>query len=393
MEGRSDSSVLTRLPTELLWIILDIVIGSPLYLATTYNGINWFEDGGSSCRYHQWVDYEASEKQRKTIGSVCKQWQIFAESKNCSFDLVHFNDDKLSTTIDQITRSRRVNIKDMEESFITSFSQNTNLEILQVPQTLWSALKDISCPQLKRLVLCLTYNERINFNPNVLLSTMGLFTHITWLEYDLDLGHRLRIPIQDNNAPILFPNLQVLICRASPIAFFLFNYLILPSLQHLSMSTWIRIEQGDISMIDIINKYRKSLRSVLLRVQCPADDGKNFPPWSNFPLLEELILESTFNLAFETIPPKHPLRRIVVQEWSFSTISSWMDAENMQHIALLDASKSTDNSLHALHSTQSLEATAMERLFTKAAKRGIQFEAGPDGDRLTPILVGIQSTE
>jgi hypothetical protein len=393
MEGQNDTSMIKRLPRELLWMVLDSVIGSPLYLATRYNGINWFKDGSSDRRYLESSDYEASEKQRKTIGSVCRLWQIFAKSRNRSFDLVQFEDDDLSATVEKITRSRRVNIKGRENSLITHFPQNTSLEILAVPQALWSALNDICCPRLERLVLYLTYDEQKNFDPNLFLSTMKSFTHITWLEHDLDLAFMNSIPIQDENVSILLPNLQVLICHTSSTMRFPFDYMVLPSLQYLSVFTMIRRQQDDISMIDIINKYHKTLRSVQFLAECPADEGKNFPPWSDFPFLEELILESTFNLAFDTIPPKHPLRRIVVQQWSVSTISSWMDAENVQHIALLDTLLGPGNSLFALNSPQSIEAAAMERLSTKAAKRGIQFEAGPSGDELTPILNGRKSAE
>ncbi|CAG8744877.1 153_t:CDS:1, partial [Acaulospora colombiana] len=91
-----------------------------------------------------------------------------------------------------------------------------------------------------------------------------------------------------------------------------------------------------------------------------------FPQWTEFPRLEELVLDRAFKPQFHPLPRKHPLRKIVTQSWSIADIESWMDSDNLREIGLLyscPASNLADEG-------DSMTEQEIDKLFEKADMRG-----------------------
>jgi hypothetical protein len=74
--------IVQRAPQEIWWKILDEVIRVPLVFDTIYEGDSWVIDATNRMELKEDELYEASEKQRKIIGSVCRSWQIFAQARS-----------------------------------------------------------------------------------------------------------------------------------------------------------------------------------------------------------------------------------------------------------------------------------------------------------------------
>jgi hypothetical protein len=161
---------------------------------------------------------------------------------------------------------------------------------------------------------------------------------------------------------------------------FPFHHLSLPSLQHLSISCHSSGATDTVSiLLENIVKYRQTLKSIYFSEKGFFHRIGIFPAWSELPKLEELALEINGEPVFDSLPPLHPLRRIVVQQWSVDVISSWLDSTNMRHIRLLNGSKEFETDLYG----GSLDNEAeMDRLFAKAKMRGISLEVSVNQKKL-----------
>jgi hypothetical protein len=75
-------SVVNRIPQEIWWDIFDSIIDVPMYFTTTYVGDDWTRDANQFMNDNGSVAYFTLERQRKIIGSICRSWQIWANSRS-----------------------------------------------------------------------------------------------------------------------------------------------------------------------------------------------------------------------------------------------------------------------------------------------------------------------
>ncbi|PVF93075.1 hypothetical protein CPB86DRAFT_877434 [Serendipita vermifera] len=382
MGGHQDSSS-GRLPRELWWMILDMVISSPQSLATIYDGDDWANQANAAFRFHEFDEYKQAESRRTTVGMVCKSWQSFATSRRDRLLVLRqdYKAGKMSASINTIMKARRIIIKALDKALIQGISRDVNWEILEAPKALAERLADKPPPRLQRLILSGVYGQSDDLNSERLLSLLDSFHRITWLEYHVR-GPDSLVSVKGVDAPIGMPNVQVLIHHSTHLILFPFGSVQLPSLQYLSICSKIRRQPNTTSLINIITKYQKTLRSVIFLAECPVDDSKQFPLWSDFPHLGELMIESTFNFRFAPLPLSHPLRRIIVRQWSIDTISSWINSVNMRHIMLLDAMWNWDGKLCGISSNVFISRAKIVELMKMAKGRGIRLEVSWSGDEI-----------
>jgi hypothetical protein len=383
MYGQHADSVMKRIPTEMWWMILDMVISSPRSLATTYVADDWATDGNVAFRFHELDDYREAESRRKQVGMVCKSWQSFAVSRRDRYLVLQQEGERMSADEITVSKARRINIKECKDAFIRSIAQDACWEILEASEALIRTVGDLLPPRLRRLILFTSNGQSEILDSNRFLSILTLFRRLTWLECHISTPNA-SIPVKNDNVhiPIVLPNVQVLIHHSSDMILFPFDCVELPSLQYLSVYSMVRQQTSSISLINIITRYRRTLRSVIFLAQCPADDFKEFPPWSDFPHLEELMLESTFKLHFPPLPPTHPLRKIIVRQWSIPAILSWINSINMRQIMLLDAIWNWDGKLCGRSSNVFMTAAEIGELKTRAKLRGILLQISGSGDEV-----------
>ncbi|PVF98412.1 hypothetical protein CPB86DRAFT_873416 [Serendipita vermifera] len=210
---------------------------------------------------------------------------------------------------------------------------------------------------------------------------------ITWLEYEA-FALRDSITIDIQRAPLVLPNLQVLLFRIRGTFKFScqlpFRHLILPSLRFLSFHV------GDlpvhVPLIDILSPYRQTLRSFTARVSGYASNllPTQFPPWDDFPELEELVVDTPWIIDFPPLPPKHPLQMLEARHSSLDTIHSLLTGENMKEVLLQGTRWADDGGLTGENEELMMNRAGVERLLAQAEDRGTTVKASWNGNCFLP---------
>lgn len=359
----SCNSAVARAPCEIWWMIFDEVLDVPFHFSLTYTGDNWARD------LHLANDdqsYKESERQRKTIGSVCKTWRRYSEQRR--YRRISSSDTNLPPSV--LAHAHRVDAGwGSLHKALLSLNSETNWEILSVSQNYAEEIaQKYPLVHLRRLQL-ITGN--IELMTNAFLDTIQSFMHITWLEYLTSVIDKSSIPPIEHQSPVVLPNLRVLINKSYGRFIFPFEYLELPSLEQLAVICYMQSQ--DFPLRNLLLSYRKSLRSVFIKVDPVSRvTYPTFPQWSEFPRLEELVLDRAFKPHFHPLPRKHPLRKIVTQSWREAEIESWMDSDNLREIGLLYNCPGTNLG----DERDTMTEQEIDRLFEKADTRGVNIEVG-----------------
>ncbi|PVF98408.1 hypothetical protein CPB86DRAFT_784854 [Serendipita vermifera] len=369
-----------RMPRELWWTILDEVMDqyNPLFFSTTFGGREWL-------RYSNWrligskdLRHKHTETQRKTIGSVCRSWQAFAHSRRTHY--VRFEVDKkgtLSPGIETALNARRVEVQSGVCRKLTKpphLAPGFNWEIVEISLEDLTELHLIPFPRLRRLHINASYMTQ-DLDKNIFLYTLSKFTYITWLECgDFNLFGQLSA-MDEKRHPVVLPNLQVLWYRALGPFKFPLEHLLLPSLQFMSLYMDFWPEQT--SLTDILSRYRQTLRSFISGM---TDSSRGplsplqFPPWDEYPRLEELVIDKQWTAHFHPLPANHPLQRLDAQHGSPDVIPSFLRGGNMKKIVLQRTHWTRMGDLVDKNGELVLDKVDVALLLEQAEDQGIVFK-------------------
>jgi hypothetical protein len=353
-----------RIPTEIWWKILDEFIDSadPLFISTTFGGCDWSKYAVwhiSSDQYNWKGQYD---RRRKIVGCVCRSWRTFSQAKNNPHVILDFyslykkqlrdakvvpksrwtalrsnlccsigsvvsvsshstscpsiisetdHRDEWLASINKSRAARRVTINEWSriDDIVTSLKEGVDWEIIDIGLDQAAELARIPLPRLRRLRLWTHFNYHpLDLNP--FLNLLDQFINLTWLEYEVEVARGDLVPIDIDRSPVILPNLQALWYKIRATFEFPFTQLILPSLQYLSLQIYELPSR--IPLLELLSCYRQTLRSFTTTVFKWRGDSPivHFPPWSDFPNLEELVLDQQWTAHFHHLPPNHPLRRL-----------------------------------------------------------------------------------
>ncbi|CAG8757096.1 9739_t:CDS:1, partial [Acaulospora colombiana] len=209
---------------------------------------------------------------------------------------------------------------------------------------------------------------------------MSRFKNLTWLDYQADIQRGQPVPIDKFRVPVILPNLQTLWYKNRATFEFPFSYLVLPSLQYLSLHIYELPSQ--VPLLDILSRYQQTLRSFAARGWKRRGDLPvvHFPSWDNFPILEELVLDIQWTSYLEPLPSGHPLRRLDVRLGSFDVIPSLLESENMQELILQRTRWTGDGRLTGSTEELTISTVEVEHLLEWADERGISIKVTWDWD-------------
>jgi hypothetical protein len=379
MHEQADSA-LQRTPPEIWWMIFDEAIDAdiPVMFATIYEGNHWPEDSGPLMTHEDRHGYERSEKQRKIIGSVCRSWQIFAQSRrNRLLSLNAIETDWTSEKRKAIRKARSVRIRPFLISHIIKTfperEQAVDWEILSLfdIEAVFFA-KNISHPRLRRLEL-LYQNFSEPPDMSNFINLLSVFPNLTWLSYHLQVSNiQPFIPVPEDRPPVVLPNLQVLWYRCDGNFAFPYSHVALPSLRYLSVHFSLTVVQ--VPLVSLLLAYSQTTHSVAIRTDSEREETAEarFPPWSEFPKLEELVLDKRWVIHFEELPPRHPLKRLEAQHQSFDTIPSFFDSMHMQTLVLQRVRWTDRGELEGRGGIWKIGAMQWEKLLQKAKTKGLR---------------------
>ncbi|PVF98410.1 hypothetical protein CPB86DRAFT_784855 [Serendipita vermifera] len=371
-----------RVPTEIWWVILHEVIGqyNSLFFSTTFDGSSWSEYSSRKSFDLEEFRRRCIEEQRKKIGSVCRSWQAFANSRRDLYVALKLDErGELSPEIERASNARHVGLNHSGVCRKLAISPHViggfNWEIVEINQRDVPELALIPLPHLRRLRM----NTQRAFLPNPFLDALNKFKDITWLEYET-FCLRESIPIDLRRAPIVLPNLQVLRFKTGGTFGFPlqlpFRRLALPSLRFLSLHMdGVPVQFPLTGLTDTLLPYRQTLRSFNARVNGPTKSLPpiQFVPWEDFSELEELAIDRPWTINFHPLPPKHPLRSLEAQHDSLDTMPSLLRGENME-ILLQGARWADDGGLRGENEEVIMDKVGVDRLLTEAESRGVSVE-------------------
>ncbi|PVF98425.1 hypothetical protein CPB86DRAFT_784870 [Serendipita vermifera] len=360
-----------RTPEEVWWIILDEVIDVPLLIGSTYEGNDWSNAG---CKSIKELDdlYETSETQRKTIGSVCRLWQAFAQSRRYRALKMHDKD----RTLERIQKARLIYFSTVDIINIVNspLAQGKRVEWEHLRtndlRILHRVLSVFSCPRLRRLELAISEEDDLFF-----VDLLPPLPEITWIDYNVfyDDG---KASVVQKKPSITLPNLQVFRGRCHGSFSFPLSSFLVPSLRHLYITVSYDIPIEEVPLLDILLPCRRSIESVVVELITDTEDFQTikFPPWADFPNLKELELDERWCIQFEPLSSNHPLQKFDAQPESFDPLPSFMDGINMRRITLEYAFWTGSGELQGRVDTMKIDARRAAELFEKAKERGITFE-------------------
>jgi hypothetical protein len=374
-----------RIPREIWWKILDEVIydADPLAFSTTFEGEGWADL--SDWYMLQMYDrgFQRFEKQRKIVGSVCRSWQTFAHSKRNLNVNLRINHSYSPEGIEWPSGARSVTLgRGICDDFIETlaFAQVLRWEIVGIDQSDALSLACIPLPRLRRLRMA-NRGSYLRLDLNLLLDILTNFTNLTWLEYEADIIRGDPDPIDKDRLPVVMPNLQVLWYKNRATFQFPHSHLSLPSLHYLSLH--IYEYPSRIQLLELLSCYQRTLRSISARGWKRRGDEPivHFPPWGDFPKLEELVLDEQWTAYFQPLPKNHPLRRIDVKHGSFLNILSLIEGTNMREIISRRTYWTHEGDLAGDNRELMIYKGAANHMLRKAGERGVKFRVTLSGDR------------
>ncbi|KAG8816779.1 hypothetical protein FRC17_000178, partial [Serendipita sp. 399] len=378
-------SAVSRIPTEIWWEIIEEAVCSNFVFATTYNGAHWARAVESISA--GWAEYLASERQRDILSRVCTSWKRFCDSiKNRFIHVAHIAGYDLEEQ-DVITKAWRVSLMDDTNHILSRLTgKPVQWRVLDIHQRMAKHMRNIPHPHLRRLQL--TYNcESVTlFESDNLVQVLKGFTNITWFRYRAITPQLDDCLSDDHGESIVLQHLQVLQYDGSGAFHFPYYRLILPSLRHLAIRAWIRIESFPLDKL--AEAYGRSLQSLcLMSISAdpirPSPERPYFPVWAEFPHLCELSISAPILLNFHPLPLTHPLRVFAAQIWMIhDLLLSWFDSDNLRVVRILHALRKSDGGLAPPYiiswpaSTQvpGIDGEQMGQLHAKAVSKGIVLQ-------------------
>ncbi|PVF98394.1 hypothetical protein CPB86DRAFT_873403 [Serendipita vermifera] len=411
---------------------------NPLFFSTTFPGYDWSEYSPWYMSGYEYVRHERSEIERKVVGSVRRSWQAFSRSRRNRYVHItlpplqreqiakiekqkksryvafhtgicfkissifssHFwpknghyitsesnakdhitpkadAKDEWLQIIDKARQARRVQVaaglwKRFNE-VVTGSGQELGWEIVEIGQPEIMKFSQASLPRLRRLGLR-TYCSPSPLNHNPFLEVLSRFTSLTWLEYEAYASCGQPEAIHKDRSPLILPNLQVLWYKNRGTFEFPFSHLILPSIQYLSLC--IFRYPSLVPLLDILSCYRRTLRSFTAKGWdvIGSESVIHFPPWSDFPRLEELVLDPQWVAYFQSLPLHHPLRRLDANYGSTDMIGSLLEGKNIRHVILRKAYWRYDGGVMRRHGELLIDERTVNYLLKRAEYRGISFK-------------------
>ncbi|PVF98422.1 hypothetical protein CPB86DRAFT_784868, partial [Serendipita vermifera] len=167
-----------------------------------------------------------------------------------------------------------------------------------------------------------------SFDLVTVLDVLRGFSNLTWV----DCGVGVRNTSPGHISPIVLPNLQVFVYKNGGSWAHILSHLVLPSLQCLYISISLPVPR--LPIVDILSLYRQTIRSVVIQSHTRPKETYPliFPPWNEFPKLEELTIDTSWSVYFKPLPSHHPLRRLNTLVGSFDVIPSFMDGVQFQEL-------------------------------------------------------------
>jgi hypothetical protein len=371
-------SAIDRIPQEIWWDIFDHLIDDSMFFATTYTGTNWSKDAHEFMLLKEWDIYKILEKQRKTIGSVCRSWQLWAQSRKHRRIALDPQSKTFDLDLKKAQTARRVSISaNISQDIAPAFPSGVNWEIVTLQQWQAADFASIPHPRLRRLQLSDIGGQ--TFDSNLSLDALSLFKDLTWLNYRVNSDYDPVVPVDGDRLPITLPNLQALCYDSFNFFRFPLSHIILPSLQYLAVHC--DIHANYVPLNEILLTYGQTIRSVIIQAhRVPQDTHMvHFPPWNSFPKLEELVLSQQWSIHFEPVPQNHPLEKLVARHASLDALPSALEATNMRQIIILRAKWNKAGKLE-LDSDSPSKVQDVGLLVEKADKRGIRFATSWAGE-------------
>ncbi|PVF98413.1 hypothetical protein CPB86DRAFT_825777 [Serendipita vermifera] len=374
-------SALCRTPTEIWWKILDEVIDIAFdhrarVFATTFEGDDWPEYS------HWWIFISENgwlrnaRRQTNLLGSVCRSWQAFAQSRNSREVTVTYDlGQNKHRGVERISAARRVTLyvsfADELRGSILEFTQGFNCEILYVGRSVLTYPLHIPLPRLRRL--CMRYYQHEPLNSNVFLDIVHQFDNLTWLDYEVDAPRAQPTPLDKDKPPVCMPNLQVLWYKGRATFEFPSSHLILPSLRYLTLHIYELPSR--VPLLDILSCYRQTLRYFVAGVFKDRGDVAvvNFPPWIEFPKLEGLVLDQQWTANFEPLPSSHPLQRLEAQFNSFDVFPSLLEGAHMRKVRLYRVRATKEGEWRGYNEDLVMDKGQIEDLTQKSKAHGIEL--------------------
>ncbi|KAG9044710.1 hypothetical protein FS842_001415 [Serendipita sp. 407] len=374
------ASAVSRVPTEIWWMIFDIVTCAPLAFSTLYNGDNWAVEALVNFVYQGYTkDYCHAEKDRKSIGAVCRAWRKFAEAKRYRYlDLQEFfhNSRVVLPPPNVIARARSITTQLAQgsgERNLAQIKSGVQWEVATVHHVHLRDLATIPHPQLRRLHTATTVRD--HDNPLLIIKPLADYKLLTWLRLRLDVVPSLLPARRGHKHSLTLPNLEVLVFSVTTPTIINSFALILPKLRHYFLHTGT---PPTVSFDDVLSPYRNTLESIAIKIftaPLPPFKPEFFPQWADFPKLEELALDPTCLVEFRPLPMEHPLRRFYAPKWSLQSLNQWLESVHLQKIRLLGG-KWTEEGALVSSAGRSISKTDMDDIFAKAKAKNILVEVG-----------------
>ncbi|PVF98421.1 hypothetical protein CPB86DRAFT_784866, partial [Serendipita vermifera] len=382
-------SVIQRTPQEIWWNILDETIDMdlPSTLATTYEGNYWPEDSGLYMTDEgvRKSLYKNSENQRKIIGSVCRSWQVFAQTRRNRRIFMSYVESNWPLEMRRaFVKARSVHLWPHVLGGITELfpdiTKTVDWEILATNrQDALKFAREFSHPRVRHLEL-LDHSWSDPLNMELFLDVLSAFPDLTWLSYHFqDINDDLRIQVAEDRPPLVLAKLQTLWYRGEWGFAFPFTHLVFPSLQYLSVH--FDAPLSEVSLLDLLSGCRQAIRSVVISSHVKGNEivETHFPPWKKFPNLEELVLDSRWAIQFEELSPGHPLKRLEAQQASPDPIPSFIESMNMQTLVLQGSKWTERGELQGRHGGWTMDLEKSDQLLRVAMERGMRFQITLDG--------------
>ncbi|PVF97858.1 hypothetical protein CPB86DRAFT_399929 [Serendipita vermifera] len=132
----STRSALSRMPSEVWWMILDEAIDAPMFFATIYTGNGWLHDAKACVFDEDEKEYKKKKQQRQIIASVCRSWRYFAAQRQ--YHAVNLGDvgvGKEAPSKAELRAARRVHVCANDETILSSITGRHDWEILKIGYT------------------------------------------------------------------------------------------------------------------------------------------------------------------------------------------------------------------------------------------------------------------
>ncbi|CAG8595674.1 4201_t:CDS:2, partial [Acaulospora colombiana] len=349
-----------RTPVEIWWEILDETIYGeyPLFFSTAIQREDWvhYSHWNMPSSERDWLD--GFERQRKIVGSVCRSWQDFSQSRRYRYVKVAITNDGALRGVENALTAYRIRLsrayyRSLEHVI---FEQEYNWLAVELDQPVASILARIRLPRLRRLHMT-HYEPRKILNLNPLLDILATFPNLTWISYLSSSRRGESVPIDKNRSPVVLPHLQYLFIHVYE----------LPS---------------RVPLLDLLAYYCQTLRSFAARGFNRRGDKPvlQFLSWNDFPSLEELILDSQWTVHFQPLPSNHPLRRLDVKMGSFDVISSLLEGDNMRELILQRTRWMSNGGLMGETEDLMADRMAIDRILSHAVARDIKLKITWDGE-------------